>query len=203
MSEFLKSSIKLAIIASELQDDIGPTRLGIQKSIANIIRQKFTELNFEQTCLVAGALGMDNIDNDLSIDLQNHVFSTLKQGSVEETELFILGFYSSYLVDRDLYKFLRPKILSMCDEFELHTLLKLVRSLYVLDFEEEEEVHQLAEGRVLGIIKEDLASLTIGDFYQIFFTFHMTRKASRELYRLSEYVFMMRLPEFNKEIGYL
>lgn len=200
---FLGSMTKLAIIASELQTDLGPSRRNIQTKISKIIQKLYPKLSFEQTCLLAGSLGLDYIDNDLAIDLQNFVFPVLKEASVEELELFILGFYHSYLIDPDLYRVLKPQILAAAEDFELDSLLKLVRAIYVLDFESESDIHNLAESRVLSMIRDDSQSLGINDFYQIFMTFHMTRKASRELYKLSEYVFMMRLPEFYKDLEYL
>ena len=195
--------IKLLIILDEAKMGQGSLKASLIAKAKAIFLSDISSLTFEQTCRLAKALTYEYIDADTAIDLQNHIYPNLLKASIEEMVLFCEGFMFSYLVDKDLYLKLKPEILKHVGEFDIQDLMRLTRAVFYLDCDDDSEIFTIAEQHALGLIKNNWQELAVQEYFQIFLTFHITRKGGREFYKLLEYVFLKRLEDFKDETDYL
>lgn len=195
--------IKIILILKEVKNDFNIDKNNISRRLLEVFKSKINVLSFEQTCLVAKGFEKEFIDEDFAIDLQNHIYHLLPSLSFEEFQLFIESFVCTYIIDEDLYKIIRPMILSNLKEFELIPLMKLARSVYILDIQKENEIWEISEKMVLGMLKDYEQYLGIEEYFEIILTFHLSRIGSRELFKLLESKFTSRVSDFEDDTVYL
>ena len=193
----------MIIILEDAKPIHGKSKASLIEKSKLIFFEDIPSLTFEQACLIAKALTHEYIFLEQSIDLQNHVFPTLLDSSLEEMKLFCEGFICSYVVDKDLYLRIKPEVVQHARDFELPELMRLTRALYNLEFDEESEIMKLSEESALYTIRNHWDELAVQEYFQIFLTFHMTRHGSRELYKLLEIGFLQRLEDFKEDLEYL
>jgi hypothetical protein len=191
--------IKLAFICNNAQSNIA----GFLTKIEDKIIENIGKLTFDDLCNCGVAFGEYKGELKIFKILEEKILKDLKDVSALEIKKILEALAFTYKASKELLLFLKPQILLHIQYFSPIDLAKIVKSYYILEALESDDVFfRILEKNIVAHLK-DLKNVKNEELMEFVRCYCVTRNGSREFYKLLELVVKYKFNELAKNSNYI
>lgn len=189
--------VRISLILNDTQKELLNYVADIYAVMEQRLLSNMDKLSVENACLIAHGFGIDRGSKQLFQALEEVAFKDIDKQELTDFKGIMYGFLYNYRISEENVAFVLSKVKAIANQLKPMEIAKLYRAMYILEHERLPLYKQL-EDLTLGGLRQAGSELSAEELYEIALSFNMSRTASREFFKIQEFILRARMPEIGQ-----